>query len=171
MMLILVAAIVSGCASSRPNLSDAALSGDPVSMERDGARLNNQGAKLVKDAEQELIEGRKQLRDGEAMVQAGSTRVTNARFEYKDLANASGGASTPTAVADEAKKLRAIGRRWEDAIDTIRDGNQLVNKGNKTIAEAQEEIRRGRQMMEQGSTLVRNSARIRNNEALLPVPE
>lgn len=170
-LLLVSAAFVGGCASKGPSVSDAALSGDPASMERDGAKLNTRGAELVKDAEERLIKGRKQLRDGEAMVQSGSTRVTNSRFEYKDLANASGGASTPSAVADEAKKLKAIGKRWEEAIESIRDGNKLVDKGNKTIAEAQEDIRKGRQMMEQGSTLVRNSARIRYNQALLPLPE
>lgn len=170
-LLLLSATFIGGCASKGLSVSDAALSGDPTAMARDGATLNTRGAKLIKDAEKRLIEGRKQLRDGEAMVQSGSTRVTNSRFEYKDLANASGNATSPGAVAEEAKKLRTVGNRWEDAIESIRDGNKLVDKGNKTIAGAQEDIRKGRQMMEQGSTLVRNSARIGYNQALLPMPE
>jgi hypothetical protein len=162
--------IVSGCASTGDGISDAAHSGDPAAMARDGAKLNSQGKELVKDGESLLIDGRKQVRDGEAMVSNGSSLVTNARFEYKDVAQASGNANTPKAVDAEAKRLRAIGDRWEKAIDTIRDGNELVEKGNKNIEKAQADIRKGRQMMERGSALVRNSERIRFNEALLPVP-
>ncbi len=165
------AVLLHGCASTGNGVSDAALSGDPIAMGKDGTKLNTRGAELVKDGEKLLIKGRKQVRDGDAMVQNGSSLVTNSRFEYKDIANAGGSASTPDTVAKEAKRLKAIGERWEDAIDTIRDGNSLIDKGNKNIDEAQSSIRRGRQMMERGSALVRNSERARLGEILLPVPE
>ena len=163
--------LIHGCASTGDGVSDAALSGDPAAMERDGAKLNTRGANLVKDGEKLLIRGRKQVRDGEAMVQNGSTLVTNSRSEYNDLASVSGSAANPDTVTQEAKELRAIGKRWNDAIDTIREGNALVKKGNDNINEAQSFIRNGRQMMERGSALVRNSERIRLGTALLPVPD
>jgi exonuclease VII small subunit len=158
---------LAGCASKGIGISEAALSGDPLAMAAEGAKLNNDGAKLVQDAEKRLVEGRKQVRDGEAQVQDGSTRVTNARFEYKDLSEAGGKAKDPDAVSKEAKKLKAAGKRWEDAIETIKKGNTQISKGNKTIEKAQADIRKGRQMMERGSVLVRNSARTRLDTDLL----
>lgn len=169
--LLASSVLLHGCASTGDGVSDAALSGDPAAMERDGAKLNTRGAKLVKDGEELLIKGRKLVREGEAMVQNGSTRVTNSRFEYKDEVAVGGGASTPESVAKEAKKLKAIGKSWEEAIDTIREGNELVERGNKNIDEAQSAIRKGRQMMDRGSALVRNSERVRLGAALLPVPD
>jgi|GEM_PF-3420611 len=168
---VLLATIFMGGCSSTGGISKAALSGDPVAMAAEGARLNSEGAELVRKSEAKSVDGRKLIRDGEAMVQDGSTRVTNARFEYKDIANASGKATDPKTVAKEAKKLKAAGKRWEDAIDIIRDGNKLIDKGNKTVDEAQGDVRKGRQMMERGSVLVRNSARSRYGEELLPALE
>jgi len=158
-----------GCASTGDGVSDAALSGDPAAMTKDGVKLNSRGAELVKEGESRLVEGRKQVRDGEAMVSNGSSLVTNARFEYKDVARTSGDANTPDKVSSEASRLKKIGSRWEDAIEEIRDGNSLVSKGNKNIGKAQSDIRKGRRMMERGSTLVRNSERMRLDQALLPV--
>jgi len=160
-----------GCASTGDGISDAALSGDPEAMSRDGVKLNSRGAELVKDAESQLVDGRKQVRNGEAMIQNGSQLVANARSEYRDVTVTSGNASTPIAVSSEAKKLTDIGDRWEESIDMIREGNKLVEKGNKNISEAQSNIREGRRMMERGSALVRNSERARLGQALLPVPE
>ena len=168
--ILVCSALLHGCASTGDGVSDAALSGDPIAMGRDGAKLNTRGAELVKDGEKLLITGRKQLRDGESMILNGSSQVTNSRFEYRDIANAGGSASSPDAVAKEAKRLSSVGKNWKDAIDTIRDGNELVEKGNKNIDEAQSSIRRGRQMMERGSALVRNGERARLGESLLPVP-
>lgn len=164
------ALLLQGCASTGDGVSDAALSGDPAAMAKDGVNLNSRGAVLLKKGESRLVEGRKQVRDGEAMVINGSTLVTNARFEYKDVAGTSGNAITPELVSSEAKRLRKIGDRWEDAIETIRDGNSLITKGHKNIGEAQSDIRNGRRMMQRGSTLVRNSERTRLDQALLPVP-
>ncbi len=149
-------------------MSDAALSGNPIAMERDGARLNSRGAELVKDGEKMLARGRKQIREGEAFVQSGGTLVRNSRFEYREQSSATGRASTPESVAKEAKRLRAIGKDWEDGIDTIRKGNALVKNGNKNIENGQSAIRRGREMLERGSTLIRNSQRARFGEDLLP---
>ena len=168
--ILVCSALLHGCASTGDGVSDAALSGDPIAMGRDGAKLNTRGAELVKDGEKLLIKGRQQLRDGETKILNGSSQVTNSRFEYRDIANAGGSASNPDAVVKEAKRLSSIGKNWEDAIDTIRDGNELVDKGNKNIDEAQSSIRRGRQMMERGSALVRNGERVRLGEGLLPVP-
>jgi hypothetical protein len=76
----------------------------------------------------------------------------------------------PKDVDAEAKRLRAIGKRWEGAIEEIKDGNTLVYKGNKSIDLRQSEIREGRALMESGSTLMRNSQRIRLGDEMLPLP-
>ncbi len=162
---------LTGCASlGGADVSDAAVSGDPVAMAKEGAELNSRGAKMVKDGEALLIKGRKRVRDGEAMVSNGSTLVTNARFGYRDLARTMGDATNPKTVSSEAKKLKNAGKRWEDAIDTIKDGNKLIDKGNDDISDAQKAIRKGRQLMERGSVMVRNSERLRMEESLLSVP-
>jgi len=128
--------VLAGCATKGSSISEAALNGDPTAMAAEGARLNTEGATLVREAEARLVTGRKQVRDGEAKVQDGSTRVTNARLEYKDLSAASGKAADPKTVAREAKKIKAAGDRWEDAIDTIKDGNcnQLINRRASDIS-------------------------------------
>lgn len=161
--------LLQGCALIGDGVSDAALSGNPEAMAKDGAKLNSRGSDLVKSGESRLVDGRKQVQDGEKMISNGSELVAKARLEYREIAGLSGDASTPDAVSSEARRFKKIGGRWEDAIEMIRDGNSLVTKGNENIERAQSDIRKGRQMMERGSALVRNSRRIQFDETLLPV--
>lgn len=166
-LVALALLLISGCATTRDGISDEALSGDPDAMWSDGQQLSIKGESLVQRGERRLEDGRKQIREGEAMVQRGSDLVSSTRFEYQTAAGATGAATTPKAVAAEAKALKAIGARWEDAIDMIRDGNKLIDKGNKALDEAQAQVREGRGMVERGSTLMRNSERSRLGEDLL----
>lgn len=158
-----------GCASTGP--SDAALSGDPVAMWEDGQKEVTRGEKLVKSGDTRLAEGRKQVREGEALIDSGNAGTLRARQDYQDLALLTGKANSPDEVAKETKRLKAIGKRWEEAIDDIKDGNKLVSKGNKSIDRGQAEIREGRMLMDAGSTMMRNSQRTRIGEDLLPIPE
>lgn len=167
LLLLPILLALSGCISTGDGLSDEALSGDPDAMWSDGQKLSIKGEGIVERGERRLEEGRKQIREGEAMVQRGSDLVSSVRFEYQNAAKNTGTATTPKAVAAEAKSLKAIGSRWEDAIDMIREGNKLVDKGNKTLDEAQAQIREGRSMVERGSMLMRNSERLKLGEDLL----
>lgn len=160
-----------GCASSGDNISDAALSGDPAAMARDGLALNTRGRELLSRGEKRLKEGREQVRDGELMVNSGSESVASLRADYRAAARLGGDANTPRAVSTEAKRLKKLGNDWEEAIERVRDGNELVSKGNKNIERAQSEIREARRMMSKGSALVRNSERARSGETLLSVPD
>ena len=162
--------VLSGCNTTGDGISDEALAGDPAAMLADGSRLNTRGAELVAKGESRLAEGRQQVRDGERQIEAGTASVAAARSEYRQNAGRGGQANSPKGVESEAKELRAIGNRWEDAIEEIRKGNALVDKGNKNIDRGQSEIREGRLMMERGSALVRNSERIRLGDTLLEVP-
>lgn len=171
-ILLLAAILVSACAGgSKVRLSDAALSGDPSAMWAEGQKSVQTGEDLVSKGEKRLAEGRKQIRDGEVSIDAGNRQVRQERQNYQNAVLAGGRSSTPTEVDAEAKRLRAIGNRWEDAIDEIKKGNKLVDKGNKNIDRGQAEIREGRKLLEQGSTLMRNSQRARTGAKLLPVPE
>lgn len=168
-LLILVMILgVSACATTNDGLSDEALSGDPTAMWADGQKLTVKGEEMIKRGESQIENGRKQIRDGDAKVQRGSDLVSSTRFEYQRAARGTGVATSPKDVAVEAKTLKAIGSRWEDAIDMIRDGNKLVDKGNKTVDQGQSTVRDGRAMVERGSVLMRNAERIRLGEDLLP---
>lgn len=154
-----------GCATSG-GVSDEALAGDPTAMLADGSRLNTTGAELVAEGEERIGEGREQVARGEAKIREGNDFVVAARRAYIDQARISGEAASPRAVEAEARKLREIGDRWQDAIDEIREGNALVDKGNRNIDRGQSETREGRLLMERGSTLVRDGERIRLGSAL-----
>lgn len=164
--------LLSGCTglSGTHEPSAAALKGDPDAMWADGLKAIEKGEPLVKDGESRLQEGRKQVREGEDMVRRGGTAVMQSRQDYQTAALAAGSASNPDGVKKEAKRLKAIGARWEDAIEQIKDGNKLVAKGNKNISRGQSEIRKGRALLESGSTLMRNAERIRLGEQPLPDP-
>lgn len=170
--IILLAGVIgmlAGCGGGAGlKLSDAALSGDPDAMWAEGQKAVASGEALVKKGEAQLTEGRKQVREGEAAIRAGNQAVLRARRDYQAAVAAAGSSSTPDEVAAEAKRLKNIGKRWEDAIDDIKDGNKLVEKGNKNIDEGQSEVRGGRRLMESGSNLMRNSQRTRMGEPLLP---
>lgn len=169
--LLLVAMFVSACAGgSRLRLSDAALSGDPSAMWEEGQKSVQTGEELISKGEKKLEEGRKQIREGEALVDSGNKQVREERQNYQNAVLAGGRSNSPKEVEAEAKRLRAIGNRWEDAIDDIKQGNKLVDKGNKNIDRGQAEIRDGRKLLEQGSTLMRNSQRAKLGEDLLPMP-
>ncbi len=163
------ALMIAGCASSGGvEVSDEALSGNPVAMWDDGQKTVKKGEALVKKGESRLEDGREQIRDGEAMISKGNDKVRDSRQDYQAKARSGGASSTPKEVAAEAKRLKAIGAIWEDGIEEIRDGNKLVEKGNKALEKGQSEIRQGRSLIESGSTLMRNSQRIRLGEDLLP---
>ncbi|MGB5331989.1 MAG: hypothetical protein WBM80_02435 [Woeseiaceae bacterium] len=164
------AALVAGCATAGTStLSDAALSGDPDAMWTEGQDLARKGEHKIKKGEQRMVDGRRQIRDGEARICDGSERVAQSRRDYESAVTSAGDAKTPKVVSDEAKRLKAIGKRWEDALDTIRAGNLLVENGNKNIETGRAEVREGRLMIESGSILMRNSERTRRGDELLPI--
>ena len=161
---------VAGCATvNATKLSDAALSGDPDAMWSEGQETARKGERKIKKGEERMADGRRQIRDGEAKIREGSERVAKSRRDYENAVASAGDARTPNVVTDEAKRLKAIGKRWEDALDTIRAGNLLVENGNKSIETGRAEVREGRLMIESGSILMRNSERTRRGDELLPI--
>ena len=167
----LVALALGACAGgSKVRLSDAALSGNPSAMWEEGQKSVQAGEALVSKGEKRLAEGRKQIRDGEAFIDTGNRQVRLERQNYQKAVLAGGQSTSPKEVEAEAKRLRAIGDRWEAGINDIKKGNNLVKKGNKNIDRGQAEIREGRQLLEQGSTLMRNSQRTKEGATLLPMP-
>lgn len=80
-----------------------------------------------------------------------------------------GGSSTPEEMKAEKKRLKAIGKCWEEAIDDIRAGNRHVEKGKNNLDKVQAEVRESRSLREAGSILMRNSQRVlRGKESLSP---
>lgn len=158
---------VSCAGSQNPGLSDGTLSGDPEAMWKDGQKLTVQGESIVSAGEKLLAQGRKQISDGEAKVKRGSDLVSSIRVEYQTAARKGGTATTPKAVDDEAKALKAIGSRWEKAIKMIRDGNKAIDRGNEVVDEGHAEVRKGRGLVERGSILMRNSERLRLGQELV----
>ncbi len=168
--LVLASGLLNGCAGgSRVQLSDAALAGNPSAMWEDGQKSADTGEALVSKGEQRLATGRRQVLEGQEKIAAANLRVAQAREDYQSAVAATGGSSAPTDLQAEAKRLKAIGKRWEEAIDAVREGNNLVEKGNKNLDKGQSEIREGRSLMESGSTLMRNAQRTRMGDDLLPV--
>lgn len=168
-LLLIGLTLMAGCASTGP--SDAALSGDPVAMWEDGKLAVDRGEKLVKNAEQDLEEGRKLVREGESRIDRGNIDTLRARQEYQSAARASGSSLSPKELEKEIKRFKKIGNQWEDAIGEIKAGNKLVAKGNRLINSAQDSIREGRALMESGSTMMRNSQRIRMGSDILLQPD
>lgn len=167
---LMLSLLLAGCATpGTPTLNDAALSGDPDAMWAEGQDLARNGERMIRRGEQRMADGRRQIREGEARIRDGSARVENSRREYENAVAGAGDTTTSTVAADEAKRLKAIGRRWEEALDTIRAGNLLVEKGNKDIEAGRAEVRDGRLMIESGSILMRNSERTRRGDELLPI--
>lgn len=170
--LLVVVLFLGACAGgSKLRLSDAAIAGDPSAMWEDGQQSVQTGEALISKGEKLLQEGRNQIRDGEAQIDAGNQRVRQARQDYQDAVLSAGGSTAPKADRAEAQRLRVIGKRWEDAIEEIKEGNRLVDLGNKNIDKGQKEIREGRQLLEEGSILMRNSHRSRLGDTLLPMPK
>ena len=172
---VLIALIfVSGCAADlgRTGISNAALAGNTEAMWKDGEQAVTRGEALIGKGEKRLAQGQKKIRDGEAMISQGNSKVAQSRQDYQAAAVTSGASSNPKEIEFEAKRLRAIGDRWQDAINEIKDGNQLVSKGTTEISTAQSEIREGRALLESGSTLMRNAQRSRLGDKPLPsVPQ
>ena len=167
---MLVCGLVAGCATSGASgFSDATLAGDPDAMWAEGQEKSRKGERLISKGESRMAEGRRQIRNGEAKIRDGSERAAKSRSEYENAVASAGAAKTPNVVTDEAKRLKAIGKRWEDALDTVRAGNLLVENGNKNIETGRAEVRQGRILIESGSILMRNSDRTRRGDALLPI--
>lgn len=168
--MTIVLILVSGCAADfgRSGISNAALVGNTEAMWRDGQQAVERGEALISKGEKRLAQGRKKIRDGEAMISQGNGKVTQSRQDYQAAAAVAGASSNPDEIDYEAKRLRAIGDRWQDGVEEIKKGNQLVVKGNKDISTAQAEIREGRALIESGSTLMRNAQRARLGDKPLP---
>ena len=162
--------VATGCAATGTSLSgDYVSSADPDAMWAEGQERSRKGEKLLKKGEKRMAEARAQVRKGEAMIREGNEGVLKSRRDYEAAARKTGAATAPNVVSDEAKRLKAIGKRWEDALETIKDGTKLVEKGNKNIGIAHGEIRDGRVLIESGSVLMRNSERMRRGDELLPI--
>ena len=159
-----------GCAADlgRTGISNAALAGNTEAMWKDGQQAVARGEALIGKGEKRLAQGQKKIRDGEALISQGNNKVAQSRQDYQAAAVTSGASSNPKEIEFEAKRLRAIGDRWQDAIDEIKDGNQLVSKGTNEISTAQSDIREGRALVESGSTLMRNAQRSRMGDKPLP---
>lgn len=155
--------LLAGCATDfgRSGVSNAALVGNTEAMWKDGQRAVERGEALIGSGEKKLAAGQKKVRDGEAMISQGNSKVTQSRLDYQAAAVTSGGSSNPREIQFEARRLRAIGDRWQDAIEEIKAGNSLLLKGNEEISKAQSDIREGRALIESGSTLMRNAQRSR----------
>jgi len=166
-LLIILLVSSSGCAG-KMEVSTAALAGNPDAMWLDGQKIVLEGEKATQKGEKQVSEGRQQVRDGQGKVTERNERVIQARLDYQSAVTAMGGSTSPKQVGNEAKRLKAIGDRWADAINDIKSGNKLVEKGNKSIDAGQIRIRGGREQIESGSVLMRNSQRIRLGEKQLP---
>ena len=114
------------------------------------------GEGLVRQAETTLKRGQDDVKRGEALVAGGRKAATKQRQEYLDALAKSGSADDPQSLEIEIQRLRGIGRLWQRAIQDIKEGNRLIDKGNKTIATARNDIRLGRELMERGSELAIN---------------
>ena len=167
---VIALSLLAGCAADigRAGISNAALTGNTEAMWKDGQRAVDSGEALVSKGEKRLAEGQKKVRDGEAMISQGNSNVMQSRQDYQAAAAISGSSSNPKEIEFEAKRLRAVGDRWKNAIEEIKDGNRLVLKGNEEISKAQSEIREGRALLESGSTLMRNAQRARLGDKPLP---
>ena len=161
---------LTACAADlgRSGISNAALVGDTEAMWKDGQQAVERGEALIAKGEKRLARGQKKIRDGEALISQGNSKVAQSRQDYQAAAAISGASSNPKEIEFEAKRLRAIGDRWQDAIDEIKEGNQLISKGTSEISAAQSEIREGRALVESGSTLMRNAQRKRLGVKPLP---
>lgn len=167
--LVLAFGLLNGCAGgSRVKLSDAALAGNPSAMWEDGQKSVDTGEALVSRGEQRLATGRRQVLEGQEKIAAANLRVAQAREDYQSAVATMAESSTPKDLEAEAKRVKAIGKRWEDALGAIREGNNLVERGNKNLERGQADIREGRSLMESGSILMRNSQRTRMGDDLLP---
>ena len=165
---IVIIGLASACASestTRPN--NAPVVSNPSAMWEDGAKAVDTGEAMLTKGEKRLELGRQQVREGEVKIREGSERAENAKLEYEQ---AVAGGSAASDKQKQASTLRAIGLRWETAIQEIKDGNKLVAKGNANIDRGDSEIREGRLLMETGSVLMRNAQRSRLNLRLLPLP-
>ncbi|MDU0355208.1 hypothetical protein RS130_16040 [Paraglaciecola aquimarina] len=110
---------------------------------------------------------RKQLREGEALIQTGSETIIVARQDYQLEVTRIGGSSSPKEVEYEAKRLQAIGERWEDGIESVKEGNALIAKSKVSQTKAQQKVKEGRQIAETGANFIRNSQRMKLNLPLL----
>lgn len=167
-MAILVVGLASACASestTRPDSEPAAT--NPTAMWEDGAKAVDTGEAMLTKGEKRLELGRRQVREGEVKIREGSERAARAKLEYEQAA---AGGSATSDRQKQASQLRAIGLRWETAIQEIKDGNKLVAKGRANIDRGESEIREGRLLMETGSVLMRNAQRSRLSLTLLPMP-
>lgn len=171
LFIVFVAFVLTSCANSASNkgVSDAALSGDPSAMWEDGKKIAKQGEELTGKGEKQVNKGRAQVRKGEERIQKANGDLTKIRIEYQTAANQTGRATSPKGVNDEAKALKKIGSRWDDAIDDIRSGNKMIDAGNEAVDKGQTTIRKGRTLVDEGSTLMRNSKRLELGTELLPV--
>jgi len=157
-----------GCASLGGNLvSDAALSGDPVEMWNDGKKAVKNGEELVLKGQKRVDGGRKMIKESQPKVDDATDEVLQARRDYQEAVNNTGGSTTPKQVAKESATLKKIGARWEDALAEIRKHNKRIDKGNDNVDKGQSEIRKGRKMIETGSLMMRNSQRLRLGDEIL----
>ncbi len=155
-ILLAPALVLGACASSgQARFSD--------NLRAEGSHMNGiaerweEGHEQMSKGEKMRDQARDDLKESEAAMRKGDSRVNTARAQiegqqsaYRAAVRVLGGASTPKDVRKEADKLEDIASRWEDGLEMLEDGTELAEEGRAGIREAELKMAESGRLIESG---------------------
>ena len=118
--------------------------------------------KMVAKGNQNLLEGRKMIRDGSSKIMLANDVMRQNREQYQSLlANAE-----PT--QETALAIEALAKLMDENIADIATANNLISEGNALVTKGQKQIRDGRVGLESGSKKLKQSKRAIKLRLMLP---
>jgi len=157
------ALLFTGCAT-QSKLED--YTNNPSGLWEEGKALSKKGEALIIKGEKTIENARINANKGEALILSGNDAIQRSRQDYQLEATKAGRSSSPKEIEYEAERLASIGENWEDAQDSVKEGNKLIAQSEKKKVEGQQQISNGRKLVEQGTNFIRNSQRMRLEQPL-----
>lgn len=156
--LVPLASACAMTANDTPIVETDAGAGDASVLSKawnDGKKLEAKGIKLLAESEKRQLDGAKKMREGEQLTVNGASKVTAQKSAYVEAVKAFGLATTPKQVKAEIKTLRMIAENWDNGLDDIKRGEDMMKDGEKDVAVARSKKRKGEQMIADGREQMR----------------
>jgi hypothetical protein len=119
----------------------------------DGAKRVSKGEDMIKDADKDTRKAEGKKRKGEDKIASGKARTQAAQDAYKSTLTGLTPPSDPKAAFGQADALHGAAKRWEKALDEIKDGEKDVREAADATVKASRQKTDGAAMISEGKAL------------------
>jgi hypothetical protein len=136
-----------------PVAPPAVIASGKAKLWADGDKRASKGQKRITEAADDTRKAEARKRKGEDRIAEGNAKVTTAQEAYKRYLAGLTAAADPKSAFAQADGLRDTAKRWEDALNQVRDGEKDIRKATDDLASAVRSKAEGEAMLAEGNAL------------------